>query len=392
MSSTNDDLKALEVSSYLRTDPDEINQAINQWLTMDSIALDTEFIRTDTYYSQLGLVQIYDGQQVWLIDPLIDGIKESIASLLASTSLTKIVHACSEDLQTLQHYCACDVNNIFDTQLAAALDGYGFSISYRGLVEAIAEVALEKGATRSDWLKRPLDDSQLHYAAADVLYLPEIYQVLSESLQKKQRYEWLQSECEELVRTATLIPDPELVYLKIRRAWQLPADSLLVLQKLAGWRERTAIDKNRPRSWILKDKSLWSLARQLPQSTADLSHIEELALGQQKRYGDTVIQIVSDTLASPGEQRPSALAEPLGREFSAITKSLKSIVSSTAEALGLAPEMLARNKDIEFLLNSYRQHGKVSLPVNLNNWRGPVIGDALCQKVQQYFESNDVEK
>ncbi|MGI9293980.1 MAG: ribonuclease D, partial [Pseudomonadales bacterium] len=143
------------VSHELVTDTARLQTLCAAWHKMDAIALDTEFVRTNTYYAKLGLVQIYDGEQARLLDPLQPDLRAPLAAILEDANLVKVLHSCSEDIQILQGYCAVEVVNVFDTQIAAAMSGFGFSLSYQKLVESICGVQLPKDATRSDWLQRP---------------------------------------------------------------------------------------------------------------------------------------------------------------------------------------------------------------------------------------------
>ncbi|MFK7733349.1 MAG: ribonuclease D [Pseudomonadales bacterium] len=367
----------------------QLANLISTWRDLDFVCIDTEFMRSDTYFAELALVQISAGQDTVLVDPLVDGMDDVLRPLLCDFDLIKVLHAGSEDLQILAQYCGAPLNSIYDTQIAAALAGYGFSLAYGKLVAQLCEVELDKGQTRSDWTQRPLTDKQLQYAAADVLYLPAIYKHLANKLELLGRAEWMHAECSELVSIASMTVEPEAAFNRVGRAWQLKDRSLLCLQRLAAWREHTAISSNRPRNWILKDKSLWQMAERLPKGESELASIDEMSPGQIRRYGTEVLGIVSECADASVDDYPASLAEPAGKSYSQVSKKLRAAVQSTAKELDLAPEMLARKKDIEFILASHANNGVVELPASLKGWRYPVIGETLIEQFTAHYSNNN---
>ncbi len=371
--------------------PDQLADMVSSWRELDFVCIDTEFMRSDTYFAELGLVQLSAGQNIVLVDPLVPGMNEALRPLLCDFELPKVLHAGSEDLQILAQYCGAPVNNVYDTQLAAALAGLGFSLAYGKLVAQLCQVELDKGQTRSDWKQRPLTDKQLQYAADDVIYLPEIYHYLDSRLTELGRSDWMRAECRNLVDNASITAEPEQAFNRVSRAWQLKGRSLLCLQRLAAWRERTAIARNRPRSWILKDKSLWQLAERMPASEDELSTIDEMSPGQIRRYGKDLLDVVAEAVQAAQQDIPDRLTEPAGKSYSQVSKKLRARVQATAKRLELAPEMLARKKDIDFMLATHANTGSLDLPVALKGWRYPVIGEALLDEFARHHSNNDSE-
>ncbi|MEM8499571.1 MAG: ribonuclease D [Pseudomonadota bacterium] len=369
--------------------PDELAERIAVWRDLNVVCIDTEFMRSDTYFAELALVQISAGRDLILVDPLIEGMGEILRPLLCEFEVIKVLHAGSEDLQILAQYCGAPLNAIYDTQIAAALAGYGFSLSYGKLVAQLCDVELDKGQTRSDWMQRPLTDKQLKYAADDVIYLRAVYRHLDEKLQQLGRSHWMQAECHDLVTSASITIEPEGAFNRVSRAWQLKERSLLCLQRLAAWRERTAITRNRPRNWILKDKSLWQMAERLPKVEAELANIDEMSPGQIRRYGAELLDIVSACVNAPVDDYPADLAEPAGKTYSQVSKKLRASVQAVAKQLDLAPEMLARKKDIEFILATHANYGTAELPASLKGWRYPVIGERLINQFTAHFSKNN---
>ncbi len=168
-------------------------------LTKPYIAVDTEFRRTSKDNMKLALLQVNDDDETYLIDTILIDDPGSDADFLFSPSVTKIFHSCKEDLEAIFTWTNKEVVNIFDTQVANSLLGGDFSIGYQGLVEQEMEIVLKKDETRSNWIRRPLSDSQLKYAALDVEYLIYLYQIQREELMNTSKLEWHDQEIERLI-------------------------------------------------------------------------------------------------------------------------------------------------------------------------------------------------
>ena len=233
--------------SVLVSDQTALECCVAQCLVADAIAVDTEFLRTDTFYPLLGLIQISDGETVWLIDPLALNDLGRLRTLFLDERVVKVFHSCSEDLEVLR--CAMDVvpQPLLDTQIAAAFVGYGFSLGYSALVSATMGIELDKHETRSDWLQRPLSSAQLRYAAEDVFFLIMAYRTLVTSLEETGRSSWVEEEMNELVKQASFPETPENYYLRVKGAWKLDQADMALLRKLTCWREQEARQRDRPR-------------------------------------------------------------------------------------------------------------------------------------------------
>ena len=171
------------------------------------VGVDTEFRRTNKDNMRLALLQINDAEEIYLVDAiLLDDPKES-CSFLFSDSVTKIFHSCKEDLEAIFAWTKKEMVNIFDTQIANSLLNGDFSIGYQGLVEQETGVVLNKDETRSNWIRRPLSDSQLKYAALDVEYLIYLYKTQKEKLTNATKLEWHDQEITKLLEI-TFNPPP----------------------------------------------------------------------------------------------------------------------------------------------------------------------------------------
>lgn len=365
------------------SDSATLKRYCDQWLHASVLALDTEFIRTDTFYPIGALVQVSDGSDCFLIDPLSIDDFEPFVSLLADTNIVKVLHSCSEDIEVFDRLFGQVPVPLFDTQIAAAFDGYGFSLGYQGLTEAMLGIHVPKGETRSNWLQRPLSESQVHYAALDVAYLPRMYHMLKESLERKGRWLWVLDECEALSLPAN---DERLIknyFNRVKSAWKLSRRELAILKCLIEWREAEARRKDRPRGRIVKDKSCFEIAKLQPVSLAELAMVDEVGRGTLNKYGDTILELISSAMALQESELPEKLTKPLPPQAGSVLKKLKVIVREKADKLQLAPEVLMRKKDYEALLHSGYFDGQYQLPATLLGWRKDIIGSELLNSLMK---------
>ncbi|MDZ7686137.1 MAG: hypothetical protein U5O39_14925 [Gammaproteobacteria bacterium] len=210
----------------------------------DVVTVDTEFQRTDTYYPVVGLIQVYDGEICYLADPLALDSLGPFAELLADSSVLKVFHACSEDMEVFDYAVGEIPSPVFDTQIAAAVLGAGFSMSYQNLVEHHLSISVPKEQTRSDWLKRPLTSAQLEYAALDVVYLYDVYREQADALAQQSREQWIAEECAGLGEELAINVDPRQTYLPVESAGRMKPEELNVLRELCAWREGMAREMN----------------------------------------------------------------------------------------------------------------------------------------------------
>ncbi|MGS2722328.1 ribonuclease D [Porticoccus sp. GXU_MW_L64] len=357
----------------------------DQWSQLNHLAVDTEFIRTDTFYPILGLLQVSDGEHCWLVDPLAISDMLPFAELLVDRRVVKIFHACSEDLEVLRHSMGVIPRPIIDTQVAAAFVGYGFSRGYAALVGDVLDIELDKHETRSDWLQRPLTEAQCRYGAEDVYYLVEVYRRLLAQL--KQRLPWVQSDMTELLTRAGSEGNVAEYYRRIKGAWQLNAQQLTLLQALAEWRENTAREQNKPRNRVISDKQLLDIARKRPTDMAGLGGCGVRHPGSQRRYGDAVLLLVDEFKSLEPEHCLELLPQPLPREAGVWIKQLRAIQNQLAEELQLAPEILARKADLEAIVASAYK-GAAQVPEHWRgNWREQVLAEKMLGALPQLAPS-----
>ena len=337
--------------------------AVAAW--QDCIALDTEFVRTNTFYPMPGLYQIASGQDVYLIDPLAIENWRPFVDYLTDPSKTKIMHACLEDLELLHHHLGISPQNVFDTQYANAFLSVDFSLSYAALVERCMGVTLSKHETRSNWLQRPLTDEQIKYAVEDVSYLHAIYDQLATSLETLGRTSWFGIDMR--ARADYQPNQPAQYYRNVKKAWQLPGQQLATLRALCAWREDTARVENVPRNRVIWDDHLFDFAR-VEELTAE--HVQQvLPRSVAQRYADLLVE---SHQAGRTAQSPLPLPRPLTSAQGATLKSLRVVARSKAQSLGFAPELLARKRELESCI---RHHAECSeLSPHYSSWRGELVG------------------
>ncbi|MGC5700123.1 ribonuclease D [Pseudomonas sp. NFXW11] len=361
-------------------DNDSLGQLCAEWQQLPFVALDTEFMRVDTFYPIAALLQIGDGQRAYLIDPLTIDDWRPLAALLENPAVVKVVHACSEDLEVLLRLTGSLPAPLFDTQLAAAYLNLGFSMGYSRLVQEVLGIELPKGETRSDWLQRPLSETQVSYAAEDALHLAQVYSALRPRL-SEDKYRWVLEDGAELVANLRREVDPYEVYREAKLAWKLSRAQLTVLRELCAWREREARARNLPRNRIVRENALWPLAKTQPDTLAALAKIEDMHPRTVRQDGEFLLKLIKHNASLGPDQWPPAVPEPLPIEASILLKRLKAVGQAEAERLDIAPEVMLRKKTLESLIKSGFPSGPYQLPESLRGWRRELMGQALLDSL-----------
>ena len=342
---------------------------LDAWKGQALVAMDTEFIRERTYYPQLALVQLAVPGEVILVDPLAPGVAAVLARFLEDAGTTKLMHSASEDLQALLRGCGAVPSPVFDTQVAAALAGMGSGLSYLKLVEQVTGVTLEKGETRSDWLRRPLSDSQLKYAADDVLHLHAVHAVVEPKLRALGRLEWLQADSERAVRNARLDSDDPNPHLAVRSAQSLDGPGQARLRRLLTWRDAEARRSDRPKSWVLDNE----LAVQLSRRPFDDFHRFSAAMDANpkapRKARRELWELVSEPLTVEETQMTlNRSGEGLDKER---LKRMQEAVATLATSLDVPEGLLCARKHLESLLEGR------GWPDALEGWRRSLLEPVL---------------
>ncbi len=372
-------------------DNQHLNELCRQWQSKSVLALDTEFIRTNTFYPRTGLLQLCDGDRTYLIDPLPMTDWAAFKALLESPDIIKVFHSCSEDMLVFWVLLGLLPTPVFDTQIALALLNQGFGVSYQNLVKLKTGLDIPKGETRSDWLQRPLSPEQLDYAALDVAFLPEIYQGLQADLEDQGKSGWMREECERLLRTyeREVNGDFSADYLNFKAGWQLNRRQLAALQRLVAWREVKARKRDKPKNWIINDQALLTLAQSLPADLRQLGQVPELSPKMLQYEGEALLKIFREVDTLPEAMLPTAMAKPLTQAQKKMLKDAQNLARAKAEEVGVAAELLTRKKTLMSLLEktqeAVRRHGpdvsddQIWIPEELQGWREHLLLSALLE-------------
>jgi len=337
--------------------------------TLAAVGLDTEFLRERTYRAELCLVQVSAGSDASCIDPLALNDLGDLARVLTAPGIVKVMHASRQDLEVLLPVTGL-VRPVFDTQIAAALTGLPAQVGYAELVRRLTGNELPKTHTRTDWSRRPLSPEQIEYALDDVRYLLPLKSLLEEQLQKLGRSQWLSEELATLDDARSFTTEPEQAWQRVKGLRGLDDQRQRLAQELAAWRERRAIERNRPRGWILDDSALREIVLLVPRSVQALSSIEEVPAGVVKHCGDELLACIqaADIPDPPPALQGRLRPDPLK---AALVKKLGTLNQAVAADLGLSPEILATRRDLEQLAD-----GKRDVAV-LKGWRRGIIGDRM---------------
>ncbi|CAB0149698.1 Ribonuclease D [Pseudidiomarina piscicola] len=353
----------------------------------DFLAVDTEFVRTRTYYARLGLVQVKAGEVTALIDPVAvhaDAGETGMAplwQLFSDPKMTLVIHAGGEDYEILHQHMGQLPNAIFDSQIASAMLGDGDAMGYAALVEQRLGVAIDKSQSRTDWMKRPLDVEQLDYAAADVFYLHQLYpQLLDLALAQEKHQLILQEGAWQAHKRAQTIAD-EWLFLYLGNAWQCNTEQLSVLREVVAWRQQRARHSDLPLGFIAKEHVLLDIARQQPDSKNKLRQFADLSPVTIKYAGDSLLEAVARGKAN------GPLAINLQRltdlpNYKASFNAIKKIAQAAADELGINVAMVASRRQINDVLHWCWQipsHAQDQLPLPdlFASWRGAKLKSSI---------------
>ena len=357
---------------------EQLAALMERFANCDTVVVDTEFMRRDTFYPQAALFQLCyptEPDTAWLIDPLRVEDWAPLQAMLKNESVTKVVHSASEDLEVFQTFLGCQPVPLFDTQRAAAFAGVGFGMGYRRLIEELTGLMLDKDETRSDWLKRPLTDAQLAYAAADVVPLLPVFRELHSRVQTAGRLDWV-LEDGALATTAAAAP-PLPSWPKVKSAWKLSTPQLAVLRAVCDWRDERARKLDKPRSWILADKLCLAIAQRCPSSEGQLRQIPDMPHAVVRKQGEVLLDLVETAQDLPAEELPAPLARPLNSAQRDTLKRVKQAAAELARQWQVEPEILLPSKEYELLVR-LGSGEDISTPPGWSGWRqdnliGPLL-------------------
>ena len=335
----------------------------------DIYAIDTEFHREKTYFAKLALIQLRWSDRLAIIDPL--NLDLSVLSKIFHSNSVAVFHAGSQDLEILHRAAGAVPRSIFDTQIAAGFLGMR-TPSLSSLHENLLGLKLTKGDRLTDWLQRPLKESQLQYAASDVRHLLELHQVLTERLIKLKRYEWAEAEFITFLEKRQKLIDPKDAWQRIKEAKHLNKQARGVAQALAEWRELAAQKNDIPIRYIMSDLALVGIAQRKPTKLSDLKNIRGFDYAQyQKEKGQHLLKIVEKGLKADPVPSLKSRKKSLPPEMRPAVTLLSAWLSQFATDQNIDPALLGSRSDIEELL---RGESDSRLQVG---WRHEEVGEQV---------------
>ena len=343
----------------------------------DFVTVDTEFMRENTFYPDLCLVQIAGGDEAAAIDPKSPDLDlKPLLDLLVEEPVLKVFHAGGQDLEIIDNLTGKTPAPLFDTQIAAMALGQGEQVSYTNLVQSFLGVAIDKGARFTDWARRPLNDRQIDYAIGDVTHLAALFPKMLAKLVKTGRGDWLDEEMARAGDPATYANDPETAWQRLRLPNRNPV-ILGRLKALASWREREAQNKDVPRGRIVKDETLGELAASPPATQADLARIRGLSTSWASNdIGKRLCAALAAATPLPASEMPvREVSRPgLSSEGALIADLLKLLLKIRAKESNVAPKLVVKGDELDAIAAGVRD----GLPV-LKGWRFDIFGkDALA--------------
>ncbi len=347
----------------------------------DFIAVDTEFMRENTFWPELCLIQVADREHAAAIDPMAPGIdlKPLLDLLVDNEDMLKVFHAGGQDVEIIFNLTGKTPHPIFDTQIGQMALGQAEQVGYSNLVEAWLGLQLDKGARFTDWSRRPLDKRQIDYAVGDVTHLAKIFPMMLDKLVKTGRGHWLDEEMEKLADPSNYNLDPEDAWHRIKIPSRKP-DVLGRLKALAAWREREARSKNLPRGRIVKDETLADIAAHPPKDQDGLGRVRGLsATWRSNDIGGRLMDAIANAKPLGKDDMPDRAPRGpgLGKEGALVADLLKLLLKIRARELNVAARLIARSEELEALAAGSRADMAM-----MRGWRYDVFGHAALDLVE----------
>jgi len=370
----------------LITTAKRLEEVATTLLTLDAIAVDTEFFWESTFYPILGLVQLAgsDGS-CWLVDAVNIKDLSALGPVMAATSVTKVLHDAPQDLGILARATGAMPRTIFDTRLAAGFAGLGSTASLQTLLREVLGIDLSKAETRSNWVQRPLTPNQLRYAADDVLHLLPLRDRLLAACANDTVRGWLAEELKRL-DDPTLYQErePRLMYLRVKGTFRLRADELAVLRELAAWREEEARQRDWPRGHVMPDNMLVTLAQRKPSDRPSLSQIPDFPDKMPATVTEALLTAVSRGLAIPSAEYPHPVeAAGAKQKIKSRSDRLLAQINDTCKIHHIDPALVGSRTEIESYLQLLDQGAAAEHPFK-TGWRRTFITEELRQAVIQF--------
>ncbi len=344
----------------------------------DRFGLDTEFVGERTYVPRLELIQVATAERFALIDCRAVTELEPIFAILSDRSIEKVVHAGQQDVELFSSLSGRPPARVFDTQVAAAMAGYGAQAGYAQLAERVLGVTVEKTETLTDWSRRPLTRAQTAYAIDDVRHLLPLYDHLRKRLTQLGRWDWVKEELRRFETSARNEPvDPARAYLRVRGRGSLRPKGLTVLREIAAWREEMAQERNRPRGSIVRDEALVEIARKAPTTVSALRGLRAVRSRELDRHADEVVRRVTRALDLPKDQWVQPPPQDGDTPPGGVVELLQAVLQDRAEKARIAPSLLATHAELLKLVQAYGTAQAQEVRI-MQGWRRKIAGNELA--------------
>ncbi len=362
------------------TSSDQLKDFCESLRSSDVLAVDTEFVRERTYFHRIGLIQVAGKESCAAIDPILLDDLTPLLEILKDPQKIKVFHAARQDLEILVRLCGQVIPPVFDTQVAAALVGWGSQISFAKLIQKALNKRIHKSETYTDWCRRPLSENQIQYAIDDVRYLMPAYEKLLDKLTQLKRTGWVAGEVKNWEDPATFaLPDPQTRFLKIKSLRSLKPRNLAVLRELAAWRENVAVSRDCLAKSIVRDETLLEIARKMPTDAKDLSSLRGFHHKEVGKSGEAIIKAVKLGQDVPEGDLP-VLPESDGYSTTrGIEELLSAFVQIRSEELKIEPSVLADRKRIHSFATHFEQKLDMDEHFLLQGWRRECIGEPMLR-------------
>ena len=363
----------------------QLDEVIEALATCGRVALDTEFIKRDTYYPRLALVQLNTGNHVYLLDAPQLQLNELWQAL--SEVDVAIWHACGEDLGIFYLLSGCPpLTNIFDTQIALSYLTGQLQMGYQQALDEQLDMHIDKEHSQSDWLQRPLSDDQEQYAIDDVRFLPALYLSLEYELKKQGLYEYVWEDCQlyanDLYEAQNV--EDEQMYLTMAD-YRYTSEQMAILQAVATWREELARSTNQPRTFVIKKQAVREIITEKPNTMRELAHKTTMHRSMLRLYGEELLKVIKDAKNLHPAEYPDCLLPPYRSKNKVLSKAVQQAIDDQAGAIGVPANVLMRKKWLGQLYEVIAFDKDISeLPEGLKGWRNEWVMDTLIPVIKQH--------
>ena len=347
------------------------------------LAIDTEFMRRRTLYPEIALLQIFDGQHLGLIDPLSDLNLENLWAMLKKPEVLKVLHSPSEDIEVFQKYAGFVPAPLFDTQFALQLLGSGNCVGFAAMVKDRLGIEIDKSESRTNWLQRPLRESQLAYAAADVSFLLPCFSEIAAEIDENGWFDLVLAESQLVAQKRAFNTPDELLYMDVKGAWQLDPRDLAVLRELAPWRRAKAQRKNLALNFIVKEANMVEIAKRRPSSLNSMRNIPGVDAMEVNRSGKEILACIEKGKAVEQSDLPPRVLRLMDYAgYKQAAKTIKQKITAVAKETGIPADVFASKKQINQLISwnwklSDKEREQLMMPDILCSWRWQYLQESL---------------